>query len=204
LQCGAWGTLGLLTEVSFKCLPLAKAQTTLHLEMDASTFLAQCGRWAAQPLPISGAAWLDGVARVRLSGAEAAVRSARVTLGGESFDDDPWWEALKDMQLAFFSQAGDALWRLSVRSTSPIRNHNAGLIDWAGAQRFVRVPTAQHEALRAWAREQGGHATLLCQQAHGVPRFHPLDGTLMGLHQRLKNTFDPYHVFNAGRMGAGL
>jgi glycolate oxidase FAD binding subunit len=203
LQCGAWGTLGLLTEMSFKCLPLPKAQTTLRFEIDATTFLKHCAGWASQPLPISGAAWVDGIARVRLSGAEAAVKSAQAKLGGESHDDDAWWVQLKDMHLPWFTQSGEALWRLSVKSTAPLRDNENVLIDWAGAQRFVRVPPAQHESLRKWASEQGGHATLLCQQAHGVPRFQPITPALAAIQTRLKTTFDPYNIFNVGRMGGG-
>lgn len=200
LQCGAWGTLGLITEVSFKCLPLPKAETTLRFEMDADTFLARCGQWASQPLPLSGAAWVDGVARIRLSGTEAAVRSATEKLGGEAVDEEAWWAQLKDQRLPWFEEPGEALWRLSVRSTAPLYEGQPGLIDWAGAQRYVKVPTAQHAQVRAWARQHGGHATLLCDGAHGVPRFHPLDAPVLAIHQRLKKTFDPYNVFNVGRM----
>jgi glycolate oxidase FAD binding subunit len=207
LQCGAWGTLGLVTQVSFKCLPLPKAQTTLRLQIPAAQFLEHCAKWASLPLPISGAAWVDGVARVRLSGAEAAVKSATEKLGGERVDDDQWWADLRDQRLPFFTAAhDDPLWRLSVKSTSPLAipaAHNAEqLLDWSGAQRFVRAPAAQFQALRTWAETNGGHAQLLSASVAGVPRFQPMQPAVLAIHQRMKTNFDPYGIFNVGRLFA--
>ncbi len=202
LQCGAWGTLGVITQVSFKCLPLPKAQTTLRFEIPAAQFLEKCALFASRPLPISGAAWLDGIARFRLSGAEAAVKAACEKIGGESTDDTRWWADLRDQQLSFFTQAGgDALWRLSVKASADLAFADGSfLLDWSGAQRYARIPAAQFSAVRDWAESHSGHAQLLCPKNHGVPRFHPTQPALLAIHQRLKNTFDPYRIFNVGRM----
>ncbi len=207
LQCGALGTLGLITQVSFKCLPLPKAETTLRFEIPAAQFLAQCAAWASQPLPISGAAWVDGIARVRLSGAEAAVKTATEKLGGARQDDAAWWADLRDQRLPFFVESEpDPLWRLSVKSTMPLTNpaaqNSTQLLDWSGAQRFVRANAAQAQALRAWAEASGGHAQLLGQGAQGVPKFHPMQPALLAIHKRMKTTFDPYGIFNVGRLHA--
>ncbi len=207
LQCGAWGTLGLITEVSFKCLPLPKAQTTLRLEMSAAQFLEKCGAWASQPLPISGAAWLDGVARVRLSGAAAAVKSAVAKLGGMQADESAWWADLGDQRLPFFSHASDnPSWRFSVKATSPLdidgAQHAPQLLDWSGAQRFVRAPAQQSDRLRAWAQAQGGHAQWLGHGAHSVTKFHPMQPAVLAIHKKLKSTFDPFGIFNIGRLFA--
>jgi glycolate oxidase FAD binding subunit len=203
LQCGAWGTLGLVTQVSFKCLPLPKAQTTLRMEIPAAQFLSNCAKWASLPLPISAAAWSDGVARVRLSGAQAAVKSATEKLGGERADDDQWWADLRDQRLPFFTQpSADALWRLSVKATAPLEAQPAQLIDWSGAQRYVRAPAAQSQAVRACAEANGGHATLISKDVPGVQCFHPMQPALLAMHQRMKTTFDPYGIFNVGRLFA--
>jgi glycolate oxidase FAD binding subunit len=207
LQCGAWGTLGLVTQVSFKCLPLPKAQTTLRMEIPAAQFLSHCAKWASLPLPISGAAWSDGVARVRLSGAQAAVKSATEKLGGERADDDAWWADLRDQRLPFFTEAeGDVLARFSVKSTAPLTiltgHDSPQLLDWSGAQRFVKIPVAQCLTARAWAEANGGHAQLLNNGALGVQRFHPMQPALLAIHQRMKTTFDPYGIFNVGRLHA--
>jgi glycolate oxidase FAD binding subunit len=203
LQCGAWGTLGLVTQVSFKCLPLPKAQTTLRMDLTAAQFMSHCAKWASLPLPISGAAWMEGVARVRLSGAQAAVKSATEKLGGESVDDDHWWADLRDQRLPFFTQpTNDALWRLSVKATAPLDSHPPQIIDWSGAQRFVKSPAAQSQQIRALAEANGGHATLLSKNLSGVPRFHPMQPSVLAIHQRMKSTFDPYGIFNVGRLHA--
>ena len=77
LMAGALGTLGVLTEISFKVLPQPAAETTLVFEMDEASAIAQANRWAGQPLPLSATAWEAGTLRVRLSGAESAVRDGR-------------------------------------------------------------------------------------------------------------------------------
>ena len=205
LQCGAWGTLGLVTQVSFKCLPLPKAQATLRMQLSADQFLERCATWASAPLPISGAAWVDGVARVRLSGAHAAVKSATEKLGGEQANDDAWWADLRDQRLPFFNATESVvLWRLSVKATSPFETpfaqHGGQLLDWSGAQRFVRTSQGQSKSVRAWAEKNGGHAQVIGNAERGVTRFHLIQPALLTIHQRMKTTFDPYGIFNVGRL----
>jgi len=52
LMAGALGTLGILTEISFKVLPLPPAEATLAFELDERSATAQANRWAGQPLPL--------------------------------------------------------------------------------------------------------------------------------------------------------
>src|SRR5246127_4608955 len=83
LLCGSLGILGILTEVSLKVLPRPRVEETRRLELSAGEAVATLNRWAALPLPLSGAAWSQGGAWVRLSGAPAAVRAAREQIGGD-------------------------------------------------------------------------------------------------------------------------
>src|SRR5204863_2841175 len=46
LMVGALGTLGVLTEISFKVLPRPPAETTLAFEMDEAAAIEQVNRWA--------------------------------------------------------------------------------------------------------------------------------------------------------------
>ena len=58
LMAGAMGTLGLITEVSLKVLPMAPAEATLVFELDQAQALAQLHRWGAQPLPLNASCWV--------------------------------------------------------------------------------------------------------------------------------------------------
>ena len=84
LMAGALGTLGVLTEISLKVLPVAPAEATLVFELDQARALAKLNQWGGQPLPLNASCWLrDDTAPgspellfVRLRGAVAAVHSA--------------------------------------------------------------------------------------------------------------------------------
>ena len=58
LIAGSMGTLGLITEVSLKVLPVAPAEATLVFEMDQAQALAQLHRWGGQPLPLNASCWV--------------------------------------------------------------------------------------------------------------------------------------------------
>ena len=53
LMAGAWGTLGVLTEVSVKVLPVAPAEATLCFELGQAEALARLHAWGGQPLPLN-------------------------------------------------------------------------------------------------------------------------------------------------------
>src|SRR6516225_6921253 len=135
LLCGSLGILGILTEISLKVLPRPRVEETLRLELPAVDAVAAFNRWAALPLPLSGAAWSQGSAWVRLSGAPAAVRAAREQIGGElvaAARATAFWDALRHCQHPVFAAAG--LWRLSLPSaTPPLALPGEPLIDWGGA-----------------------------------------------------------------------
>ncbi len=199
LMCGAMGTLGVLLEVSFKTLPRPAAEATLAFEFDEATAILRFNQWAGQPLPLSGAAWHQGRAMLRLSGAAAGVKAAREKLGGELVADAAgYWRDLNEQRTEFFQGEG-ALWRLSLPPTSPPLT--LGLpqwIDWGGGLRWIRGGDAVQ--MRAAAASAGGHATLFCggDKSQGV--FHPLHPTLAQLHRNLKQAFDPHGILNPGRM----
>ena len=203
LLCGSLGILGVITEVSLKVLPRPRAEETLRLEMPARQAVEAFNRWSGQPLPLSGAAWWDGVAWVRLSGAASAVCAAQERLGGEPVDPTAatqWWNALRHCQHPIFES--NTLWRLSLPDTAPpLALPNQPLIDWGGA---LRWHTAAPSDIRSIASAAGG--TAMCWR--GVPpasgRFHPLQPTIATLTRRLKDRFDPHGIFNPGRMIAGL
>jgi glycolate oxidase FAD binding subunit len=204
LLCGSLGILGILTEVSLKVLPLPRTEETRRLELPAGEAVAAFNRWAALPLPLSGAAWWQGCAWVRLSGAPAAVRTARQQLGGDpvaAADAERFWSALRHCQLPLF--AAESLWRLSLpQAAAPLDIPIEPLIDWGGALRWYANVPADID-VRARARAAQGTA-LHWRGLARTHRFTPLPPSVASLHRRLKQRFDPAGIFNRGRLIAGL
>jgi glycolate oxidase FAD binding subunit len=217
LIAGSLGTLGLILEVSLKVLPRPVAESTLRFEMDEAATLDQLNRWAGQPLPIVASAWQAGVLTLRLAGARAAVSAAEQKLGGTKVGaassgrfrpgglpagGTAFWDDLRDQRLTFFTD-GAPLWRLSIPSVAPpLDLPGASLIEWGGAQRWLKSE-APAEAIRAAAVKVGGSATAFrCAAAlkSAACAFAPLPAPLMNLQRRMKTAFDPRGLFNPGRL----
>jgi glycolate oxidase FAD binding subunit len=205
LMTGAMGTLGVLTEVSLKCLPRPKREMTRILDCDGKESIRLVNTWGAMPLPISATCHHANRLWVRLSGAPVAVVGAGRVIGGSEVDPGTFWAGLRDQALEFFDPARDQgapLWRISVASSAPW-NDFAGtmLVEWGGALRWL-APRAPVDApmLRRWAATHGGHATLYRSADKSAGAFHPLTPALLALHQRLKAVFDPQSILNRGRL----
>ena len=201
LLAGSLGTLGLITELSVKVLPRALLDATLRFEVSEIEAIRMLNLWGGQPLPLSASCWHQGVLMLRLAGAQAAVDAAVKSLGGQVVADaDGFWASLREQHHAFF--AGDApLWRLSVPSTTgAIVLNGEQLIEWGGAQRWLRASSNEAETIRSAVRALGGHATLFRGGEKSVGVFQPLAPAVARIHERLKAAFDPAHIFNPGRM----
>ena len=208
LITGSLGTLGVVLEVSLKCLPLPRTEQTVALEMNADDALRCFNEWGAMPLPLSATCWVDGRAAVRLSGAESAVASAARRIGGEVLPDaTAFWADVREQRHAFFGERHADLWRASVRSTAPLMPDARGhpLIEWGGALRWFNAANPEDgRAVRAWAGEHGGHATLFRGSDKSEGAFQPLPAPMLMLHQRLKTALDPVGIFNPRRMYAAF
>jgi glycolate oxidase FAD binding subunit len=200
LLAGSLGVFGLVAEVSLKVLPKPVAECTVQLQMTEDAALRRLNEWGGQPLPVSASSWHGGVLTVRLSGARSAVDAARNRIGGDSLDDaDGWWRALREHDGAFFAEAG-SLWRLSLPTAAPpLALPGTQLIEWGGAQRWLRTD-ADVATVRAAANKAGGHATLFRGGDRHAGVFQPLAPAVLAIHRQLKNAFDPAGVFNRGRM----
>jgi glycolate dehydrogenase FAD-binding subunit len=199
LMVGALGTLGVITEISFKVLPRPAEEISLAFELDEATATTQVNQWAGKPLPLSATSWQDGRLRVRLSGAATAVAAARVKMGGEEIADAGYWNDLREQRLPFFATPGP-LWRLSVPQTAePIVATHPQLIEWGGGVRWV-VGEFDPLGIRSSAERVGGHATLFRGGDRSIGVFHPLKPAVAKIHKRLKDAFDPANVLNRDRM----
>ena len=218
LMAGAWGTLGLLTEVSLKVLPVAPAEATLRFELGQAEALRRLHAWGGQPLPLNASCWVHDAGvdtlYVRLRGAVAAVEAACRSMGGERQDNARVaadWAACRDQTLPWFTagpSAGLDLWRLSLPATTPVLALPSGvappLVEWHGALRWVQAAPVHAQALHDAARQAGGSASLF--RAHSADAesaaasFDPLPAGLQAIHERLRQSFDPADIFNPGRM----
>lgn len=228
---GSWGTLGVVTEVSLKVLAFAPSEASLVCQLPQHAALQLLHRWGGQPLPLNASCWLcepgasGGRLTVRLRGAQAAVQAALPKMqadvqaqGGQAQAADAeaamfFWDALRNQQHAFFTQApsqNDCLWRLSVAQTSPVLDiPYAQCVEWQGAQRWVWAPAAAASQLHALAKQAGGHASLFRRPAGaladtdaGAAVLAPLEATQQRIQTALQAELDPDGVFNTGRLHA--
>lgn len=220
-MAGSLGTLGVITHISLKVLPVAPAEATLVFELGQEAALEQLHRWGGQPLPLNASCWLKDATQpdtpellfVRLRGAVAAVEAANERLvkeaGGQRMDNAQAgldWAACRDQTLPFFQAPSPdlCLWRLSLPQTAPVLSlPYAQLIEWQGAQRWLWAPASATGELRSAAAATKGHATLFRAGADGAPgvaRFHQQSPVIEGITQRLRAEFDPAGIFNPGRM----
>jgi glycolate oxidase FAD binding subunit len=234
LVCGAQGTLGLVTEATFKLLPKPQSEATVVIRrLDDERALAAMTAALGSPFGVSGAASIGaGMGRdfprtfLRLEGfadsvdyrAERLIAlladfGAKHALRGE--ESQRLWRALRDM--TFLAEPRDrALWRVSLPPSK-----GAGFIarlgglaldhvyDWGGGLVWLASePTAgAAEAVRAALAPLRGHATLIRAPdalRARVDVFEPLTPALARLTKGVKASFDPDGIFNPGRMYAGV
>ncbi|MDF0731958.1 glycolate oxidase subunit GlcE [Pseudomonas entomophila] len=199
LLAGSFGCLGVLTEVSLKVLPKPRRRHSLRLPMDVRQALAELAEWGQQPIPISAACHDGQALHLRLEGGEGSVASAVERLGGDTLADD-YWADLREQRLVFFD-APEPLWRLSLpHNSAPLDLPGQQLLDWGGAQRWLKSDATPLRIRQAVAR-LGGHATL--HEADPEP-FHPLPAALLRYHRTLKQQLDPQGIFNPGRLYADV
>ncbi len=224
LMAGAWGTLGVVTEVSLKVLPVPPAEATLCFELSQAEALRrlQSGRSAAaaecQPLGGRPSGAADGVLHLRLRGAVAAVESACRALGGQL--QSPQEAAAQWMPAASRRCRGSPAGPRAPRSGAcrcrnrprpwhclpgPPARWSNGMAGCAGAGGASPGACAAEAA-----RAVGGAATLFRAPAEsslvpaaGAAPAQPADAALQRIHERLRAAFDPSGIFNPGRRVAG-
>ena len=213
LLAGSYGTLGILTEVSFKLLPVPEAAMSLVLTgLDDARAVAAMSAALASPYEVSGAAhWPGNGTFLRIEGFAASVSYRAVRLsalladfGPISAEDDAAtrWRNIRDV-VPFHGLSGD-VWRVSVKaSDAPMiaarAGANAVAYDWGGGLMWALMPQACD--LRARLGQFSGHATRVRGDlADGIATFHPQAPALQALAKGLRDTFDPRNILNCGLM----
>jgi len=220
LHVGAFGTLGVLLETSMKVLPLPEYQLTLQHELEQPSDTTGLIKLMRQPLPISAASIIGSSQFIRLSGSESAVKAAAQSCGGEVLANaDDFWRSIREYDHVFFDDKlannagigndvndGRALWRISVPEFAPpLELVGDWLLDWAGAQRYLKTDEPA-ERIYAACEQHAGHAT--CYSPENMPEdvalFQPLKGGMQTLQKRVRDSFDAHRLFNPGRYHAEL
>ncbi|MBI1174663.1 MAG: glycolate oxidase subunit GlcE [Sideroxydans sp.] len=204
LMAGAYGTLGVMLDVSLKVLPKPASSITLVYECNAAAAIEKMSGLLAQPYPVDAACFHGELCHLRLSGSEKAVRHTRAQLGGEELASGmEFWRTLNEHELALFT-AAPVLYRIMVKpATPPLPLAGKWLLDWGGAQRWL-ASNEPPEHIRAEVAKVGGHVTQFRGGNRNGEIFQPLSAPLLALQQRLKCSLDPQGIFNPGRMYAEI
>lgn len=203
LMAGAFGTLGVLLNITLKVLPRPATALTLCHEFNPADAIVAMNRRAGTPLPVTATAFDGATLYTRLEGSDTAVRAARQRLGGEERRDADDWTQVREHTHGFFANTRP-LWRLSLAPTHPpLSLHGKTFIEWNGALRWLYSDDAP-ERIRGSAQQAGGHATLFRNGARDAEIFQPLSPVMLQLHRKLKAAFDPQGIFNPGRMYAEI
>jgi glycolate oxidase FAD binding subunit len=238
---GSFGTLAILTDLTFKVLPRAETVATLALPGLApkAATEALCAAMGA-PVDVSGAAHLPpfaarslgfpgSVTLLRLEGfapsvAERFERLAATVkpfASAERLDaaaSATLWRAIRDVA-PLAEPREKIIWRISVAPTAgaPVAAtigkvyQSEAFFDWSGGLVWVALdadcaPDAGAELIRgAIAVQGGGHATLIRapDDIRAATRvFQPQPAALKALSRRLKAEFDPFGIFEPGRLQA--
>jgi len=194
LMAGSYGRLGILLDVSLKVLPKPAQEITLAFQMSTDEAIRRMNTWAGQPLPLSAAAHHDNTLYVRLSGAAAGVNAAQKKLGGELLEKGAaFWQELREHQLLFFT-GETPLWRLSVPPAAAHLNlPGKWLLDWGGAQRWLRTTTNESD-IRRVVETASGHATPFRNAARPDPLSLSMPAASRLAHD-LQLAFDPSAIF---------
>lgn len=210
LMAGSMGTLGVITQMALKTLPLAPARETLVFSgLDDAGAGALFSAALATPFEVSGAAFHDGTAWLRVEGLERQVPYRRDRLLAHlarpaEVLDGPATQALwRDLRDGVHLALHDApLWRILVKPTdapgvtSRLRALGGDTaMDWGGGLIWYRGPGTA-AAVRALAP----HATLIARADRTGPAFPPLTGPLAALQAGLRQRFDPAGILNPGLM----
>ncbi len=208
LMCGSHGTLGVMTEVALKVLPIAATEATLALRgLDPTTAIKAMAAALGSPFDVTGVAHDGDETLFRLEGFadSVAYRTGKLSALLAPFgtakavaDSAARWQDIRDAK-ALSTAPGD-IWRISVRPSEAAALVTAigatdTLFDWGGGLVWAAVPPGTDVRRHM----TGGHATLIRGTSDG-PHFHPEPAPVAAITQGLRDRFDPRGILNPGLM----
>jgi glycolate oxidase FAD binding subunit len=181
-----------------------------HLPTALATRLTQAGDGkAVTALRIEGVA--PSVTH-RIAALEAMLKASGTLARLDATASRSFWKDIRDVTP--FRGDDRIVWRVSV---APMRGPDVAAMigegayyyDWAGGLIWLALPPGDDGGaarVRKATKAAGGHATLIRAPASmraAMPVFEPQDAGVGALSRRIKDSFDPQGVLNAGRMYAG-
>lgn len=222
LMAGSFGTLGVLTDVSFKVLPMTETKAVLLIEgLSDDAAVRAMSKALSSPYEVSGAAHvqkgLDGepVTMIRVEGFEKSVayRSAKLQdlladFGESAIETDPdkttaGWKWVRDVE-GFADRAGD-VWRISVKpgdGAAVAQNLPDAdcLFDWGGGLIWALAPEGTDVRL-ALNGISGFAERVRGVGSETVPARLPQNAAIARIEHGLRHKFDPKGILNTGIMG---
>ncbi|MCC7254109.1 FAD-binding protein [Hyphomicrobium sp.] len=212
LLCGSYGTLGILSEVALKTLPMAESQQTLAFGgVSAAEAVELFSAALRTPFEVSGAAFRGATAWLRVEGFSRQVeyrrerlitlfRDRKIDIYGEE-ESRSLWRGLRDLH--HFAGTSDAVWRIFVKPTDAPAVVAAlqalggdASLDWGGGLIWY---CGSGDAVSVRKAAEGGQATLVRGGAlPASPIFPPEPKGIAYLSAALRKTFDPAGIFNPG------
>jgi glycolate dehydrogenase FAD-binding subunit len=233
LACGAFGTLAVLTELTFRVFPKPPHTAVLVLEdIEPKEAFTRLRKVWSSPLEATGLAYVPaatridglsesgrGAALIRLEGARAPLDEKIAHLhkllegaGSRHLDDgERVFRAIASGTP--FARASSDLWRAFIPPAGAAALAEAvaphrWVADWAGGMFWIETkPGDDATALRATIEQLGGHAVLVRAGAETRARlsvFPPESPERAALTRAVKSAFDPLALFNRGRMYEGI
>ncbi|MBT3346405.1 MAG: glycolate oxidase subunit GlcE [Gemmatimonadetes bacterium] len=218
---GAYGTLGVMTEICLKLWPRPETQSTLAVGgLSRQQALTQMFAWSRRPEAISGLSYTAGdrTLWVRVEGSTAAVPPQIESLRCDAEEGDildeaaslVHWERQREGG-GLQSAEGEILYRIVL---PPSRADVAvtaleGLaecrwcLDWAGGLLWVVLPqTSPASAVHEIAVDNRGVAARVGSSAQdpNEDAFTPLSEPVARLNRTLQQALDPQGVFRSGRL----
>lgn len=222
LLTGSYGTLAIMTEITFKVLPIAPGTGTLAVPaVNAGEAVQILAKGLGSPFGVSGAAYLPSrhMAYLRIEDFEDSVAyrcdKLKQNFGGASVLDTAQsyelWRTIRDCTCL---DHDEALWRISVSpSAGPavldaLMPHGiTGYLDWGGGLLVCTGPAteAAHIAVCNAANASGGVWWLLRAPESlraAVDVIPPASPALAAIRRRVQHAFDPRGIFNPLKMQA--
>jgi glycolate oxidase FAD binding subunit len=218
---GAYGTLGIMTEVCLKLWPLPETQRTVAVGgLTRTETLARMFAWSRRPEAISGLSYTpeDGTLWARVEGSSVAAASQAEALWREAGAGDildeaasrDYWDRLREAG-ALIAAAGEVLYRIAVPPSRA--NHivtaleELGLcccaLDWGGGLLWAVLPKNCAAAdIHAVVGDAAGMAARIGSgpEDPNDDAFTPLAEGVARLNTTLRRTLDPQGLFNPGRL----